>query len=69
MSKFKIGDKVVVKYVPGLEHRYTQVQLQNRYPELTYTQTVESISLGDDPTIHISQSDFCFCNNSLEFVQ
>lgn len=74
MSKFKIGDKVVVKYVPGYEDEEDVQYISEKYPELRFTQVIKSVSkdlVGDTPytNYQITNSDFLFDDESLEFVQ
>lgn len=68
MSKFKIGDKVRVKYIPGITDD-CQDETFHQHPDLQGEKEIEWISpsgftvkLQDDP------NDFWFCEESLEFL-
>lgn len=67
MSKFKVGDKVRVKYIPSVygEHEYSL--MVESYPEFDEVRTIKALSYEgyylDEP------SGFWFSEGSLELVE
>lgn len=73
MSKFQVGDKVSVNFVPGLKDRYPMLNdLFENYPCLSGREgdlkIVNVIGSGEDVLYELNATAFMFNDESLELV-
>jgi purine nucleoside phosphorylase len=67
--KFKVGDKVKIKYIPGTQDWYSPVELFENYPDLCGVHTLVATTSAGWFNVEGDQYRFNFNADSLELVE